>query len=220
MSKAYRSPTQKTGGGGGGATPEAQVPVSNDARLAELEDNQVDGPMGRVYQRILGVDQGGADMAFTREQLREYLDSDLQLAENEWFRGTKLDGVAEALMEQLDSDGDQRVSWGEFQAFEAQTLETVAPGTGTDSTQAEIRQSAAARFGEIDRNSDGRLSMGELQDRTRAELPRGTEHADLIAQLAARIALDAIDTDQRDQNVADRQLSSEEFTTAAGDMKR
>lgn len=176
----------------------------------------VDGPMGRVFQRVLGINQGGGDQAFTRDQLRRYLDRDLQMAENEFFRGTKLDGVADALMLQLDLDRNGQVSWTEFQAFEKTTLATVAPGAGGD--RAAVEAAAGQRFTGMDASKDGQLGMGEIQNRTRAELPKGTEHADLIAQLAARIALDAVDTDQRDKPVKDRTLSRGEWTKAAGDM--
>lgn len=201
--------------------PSTGARATGDARLSSSGGGgKVDGPMGRVFQRVLGVTEGGADQAFTRDQLRRYLERDLQLAENEWFRGQKLDGVADALMAQLDRDKDQRVSWTEFQTFEAQTLATVAPGTNGGSSQAQVEAAAATRFGQVDSSKDGKLSMGEIQTRTQAELPKGTEHADLIAQLAARIALDAVDTDQRSKPVAERTLSRDEWTTAAGQMKR
>ena len=34
--------------------------------------------------------------------------------EGEWFRGPKLDGVAESRVNELDEDGDGRVDWLEF----------------------------------------------------------------------------------------------------------
>ncbi len=178
------------------------------------ETGAVDGPMGRVYTRIAGrADAPG----FSRAQLRTYLDTTLKLAEGEFFRGAKLDGVADKLMEQLDVDRDGMVSWREFQAFEAQTLGTVAPGA-RDRASAEA--AAGKRFGELDQNRDGSLGYDELQAGTRAALPEGTNHADLIAQLAARIALDAVDTDQRGTDLKKRGLSRGEWTTAAREMVR
>lgn len=221
MSKDVKTTTAGKSSTTSGATTTAAGGTSNEAMLSQVQQaGEVSGPMGRVFQRVLGVDRGGEDQAFTRDQLRRYLDRDLQLAENEWFRGTKLDGVADALMQQLDQDGSGTVSWGEFMAFEAQTFATVAPGAGAGATDAQVQAAASQRFGQIDASRDGRLSMTEIQSRTAAELPRGTEHADLIAQLAARIALDAVDTDQRSRPVADRQLSQTEWTTAAGQMTR
>lgn len=194
-------------------TDEENSQMLSRVRQAE-ETGPVDGPMGRVFIRIAGrADAQG----FDRTQLHLYLDKTLKLADGEFFRGTKLDGVADKLMEQLDTNRDGLVSWTEFKAFEAQTLATVAPGaTNTNSA----RTSAGNRFGELDGNRDGSLNYDELQSGTRAALPRGTEHADLISQLAARIALDAVDTDQRSTEVKKRGLSRNEWTTAAGQMVR
>ncbi|RME21622.1 MAG: hypothetical protein D6798_17660 [Deltaproteobacteria bacterium] len=220
MSKQLRTPRgRSTGGRPAADAPSAAAPADSNAQLlAEVKrgDGKVDGPMGRVFQRVLGITEGGADMAFTRDQLQRYLDQDLQLAEGEWFRGKKLSGVADALMKQLDTDGDGKVSWTEFRAFEKQTLATVAPGAG--GSRAEVERAADARFGEIDENGDGRLTYDELFARTRGELPRGTDHKDLIAQLAARIALDAVDVDQRNQPVKKRALDRNEWKKGAGDM--
>ena len=156
--------------------------------------------------------------AFDRKQLHAYLDKTLQLAAGEWFRGKKLDGVADKLMEQLDTDGNKAVGWAEFEAFEAQTLTALTGKLAPGATDAQIATAAKARFGSVDASTDGQASYDELQSSTRAELPAGTEHAGLIAQLAARIALDAVDTDQRDTGIAERSLSRDEWLAAAQQM--
>ena len=74
--------------------------------------------------------------------------------------------------------------------------------------------------GRCDTSRDGNLGYDELSAGTLAELPKGTEHGDLIAQLAARIALDAVDTDQGKSPVKSRTLSKGEWTNAAGEMAR
>lgn len=194
-------------------TDEENSQMLSRVRQAE-ETGAVDGPMGRVFVRIAGrADAPG----FDRTQLHLYLDKTLKLAEGEFFRGTKLDGVADKLMEQLDVNKDGVVSWTEFKAFEAQTLSTVAPGATNATTAA---TAASTRFGELDGNKDGSLGYDELHSGTKSALPKGTDHADLIAQLAARIALDAVDTDQRSTDVKKRGLSRNEWTTAAGQMAR
>lgn len=220
MGKDRRNtPSQQAGTTGAGRGPVmAEGAEGNAAMVARMQaaqaDGAVDGPMGRVFVRIAGA----ADAAgFDKTQLLAYLDTTLKLAEGEWFRGAKLDGVADKLMEQLDADRDGVVSWTEFKAFEAQTLGTIAPGA-TD--RASAQAAAGQRFDQLDRGRDGSLAYDELAAGTKAELPRGTEHGDLIAQLAARIALDAVDTDQRDQPVKERGLSRDEWTTAAGQMVR
>ncbi len=185
---------------------------------------KVDGPIGRVFNRILGKSDsadGTATMTFDKKQLRNYLDKTINFADDEWFRGTKLDGVTDKLMETLDKDGDGRVTWGEFQAFKTQVLSQLAPGVDKNSTPEQVAASSNKRFDQFDTNrKDGSLNFEELQAGSKAELPKETEHADLIAQLGARIALDAVDTDQRDKAVKDRTLSRAEWTNAASQLAR
>lgn len=180
---------------------------------------EMSGPIARLFNRILGVDENRTDtmdMAFGKAQLREYLDSRLQLAEGEWFRGAKLDGVADKLMNVLDADSNGLVTWPEFQAFRLQILAQMAPGVNSSSTEEDIRAAAAVRFAELDaKNNNGALTFRELQKGTKSQLPKGTDHADLVAQLGARVALDAADTDQMSEDVADRELTYEEWMIAA-----
>lgn len=220
MSKDQRSTSTTAPAAGTSArtTATTQPATSNTAMLAQVGAAQaggaVDGPMGKVFVRIAG---SAAAPGFDRSQLHNYLDKTLKLADGEWFRGAKLDGVADTLMAQLDVDKDGLVSWAEFKAFEAQTLATVAPGA---KDEASARTAAGGRFDKLDSSRDGQLNYDELNAGTLAELPKGTDHADLIAQLAARIALDAVDTDQGKSPVKSRTLSKGEWTNAAGEMAR
>jgi hypothetical protein len=183
-----------------------------------MADKQVRGPLGRTFNRVLGVDAARTDtgsMAFSRGQLKSYLDQQLQLAEGEWFRGKKLDGVADALMEQMDKDKDGQVAWSEFQSFRQDILKVLAPSVQDGASPEEVAQGASQTFGQIDEDGSSSLSMGELQSNNREALPEGTDHPDLVAQLGARLAIDAVDTDQRGEKVADRRLSREEWVAAA-----
>lgn len=167
-------------------------------------------PTGGVFARI-----AGADASFGRDRLRAYLDQGLQFAEGEWFRGQKLDGATDALLAQLDADRNGRVDRGEFSAFDAQILSLMAPGAA-DAAPDRVAAAAEGRFAQIDtKPKDGRVGLAELSGAAKAALPEDTAHADLVAQLGARIALDALDTDQRDRKVADRQLSTAEWTQGA-----
>lgn len=199
----------------GGSAPVLEQARGNAAAQAAL----VSGPMGRVFNRILGQADAATNtsgMKFDKAQLQGYLDRRLQLAEGEFFRGKKLEGVADALMAQLDTDKDGRVGWAEFQVFEQQTLETMAPGLPAGASSDQVRASASGRFDALDGGQkDGKLSFGELQSGTKSALPEGTDHKDLVAQLGARIALDAVDTDQKNSAVKDRSLGRGEWTDAA-----
>lgn len=186
--------------------------------------NDVTGPIGRVFNRILGQSdnaKGTAGMAFNKAQVKTYLDKNLKFADGEWFRGKKLDGVADKLMETLDADKNGLVGWAEFQTFKAQVLQQVAPGVDGNSTPDQVNTAAGAKFDKFDKKrKDGSLNFDELQAGTKSELPKDTDHADLIAQLGARIALDAVDTDQRSSKVKDRTLSRTEWTSAAQQLAR
>ena len=184
-------------------------------RAEPAASNDVVGPIGRIFNRILGLAEnarGTAGMVCTKEQIHRYLDEELAFAEREMFRSQKLSGVADKLVEQLDTDRDGLVSWPEFQVFQAQILEMLAPGaTGSSDVEA----IAGARFASIDSEGDGVLDYGNLYDQAKADLPEGTKHSSLIAQLGARIALDAVDTNERDKGVKKRGLGLEEWTDAA-----
>ena len=183
-----------------------------------LKNRKPTGPMGRTFNRILKVREARTDtqdMAFTRAQLKEFLDNGLQLAEGEWFRGAKLDGVTDALMEQLDVAQDGLVDWEEFQEFERSVVDVIAPALGENPTAEQVEMAASGTFARADTSGDGQVTLDELQHTTQESLPAGTEHADLVAQLGARMAIDGIDEDQRDTKVARRTLSRNEWVQAA-----
>lgn len=202
----------------------ALSPADRKPEVMKKDEADVSGPIGRVFNRILGQSdnaKGTAAMAFDKDQLQRYLDGHLKLAEGEWFRGKKLEGVAAKLMETLDTDKNGLVTWGEFQAFKDQVLESLAPGVGVGAKPEDVEKAAGGRFDEMDgARGDGTLSFDELQRGTLAKLPKDTDHADLIAQLGARIALDAVDTDERSKKVKDRGLSRAEWTGAAKELAR
>ncbi|MBI2565708.1 MAG: hypothetical protein HYV63_01570 [Candidatus Schekmanbacteria bacterium] len=197
----------------------AGEPQSVSGNCATTNPGQsVNGPVGRVFNRILGAGSRGAKTAnqtFGLAELRRYLDRDLRFAEGEWFRGKKLDGAAAALLKELDKNGDGRVTWNEFQTFELRILQTLAPGVGKTSSVEQVRAAARRQFDRIDAaNRDGRLSFKELRDSAHRQLPTKVAHRELVAQLAARLALDAVDTDQRGASVANRTLSWSEWYAA------
>lgn len=174
----------------------------------------VSGPMGRVWNRMLGRPDTATDTAtlkVTLAQVRAYLER-IGLAEGEMFRGAKLDGVSEGLLGQYDTDKDGKLSWAEFRAFEAQLTVILAGGSDLGK--------AGAHHTKTDTNRDGQASLGEVQASTKAQLPKGTDHADLVAQAGARVTVDALDTDQRDKAVSQRTLSAAEWQKGAEELKK
>lgn len=204
--------TTTTSSGGTSAAPAVSQAAGNGAAQDRLK--KVSGPIGRVWNNILGqpASANTADASVDQAMVRAYLDKRLGLAEGEMFRGMKLDGVAEKLVGTLDKDGDGKITWPEFQAFEGQILSVLAPGA--DKAGADVAGLASTQHGRI-AGTDGRADLGELQGSAKAALPRGTEHADLVAQLGARVAIDAVDRDESNKPVSQRTLSREEWTSAA-----
>jgi len=189
---------------------------SNAALIADAQLDEKGGPIGRLYDRISGGSEGG----FSMDTIRDYLDDDLQLCEGEFFRGWKLDGSAESLLEQLDSDKSKSVDWSEFGAFRGPVLDAIAPGLSADATDEDVTKASLTSFAGIDgKDGDGVLTLKEIQKAARAMLPEGTENPGVVAQLGARVAMDAADTDERDKKVAKRSLSQQEWTQAALEMQ-
>jgi hypothetical protein len=191
---------------------------------ADAPAARVSGPMGRIFNRILEVEESREDtahMKFDETQLRTYLDTRLKLCEEEWFRDIKVDGAAEKLMASLDKNRDGFVDWAEFQGFQEQVLENLAPGTNRDSTPEEIKRAALAQYATLNsekKDSPNSIGFDELQRGVSKQLPEGIGHKDIVGQLAARIALVAVDKDGGNKAVADRTLSESEWTTAALDI--
>lgn len=184
------------------------------ARPASPGPEGVTGPMGRVWNRILGRPDSATDtagMTVNLPQIRAYL-TRIGLADGEWFREKKLDGVSEGLLAQYDVNKDGRLTWPEFQAFQAQLTAIIAGGTDLDQ--------AGAQHGRTDTSRDGQASLAEVQATTKAQLPKDTAHADLVAQLGARVTLDALDTDQGNKPVAQRTLSAGEWAAGAEELKK
>jgi len=177
------------------------------------------GPVARLFQRISNTEDPALDdVSIDRDQLRDYLEDDLQFAQGEWFRGRKLDGAVESLMEQLDLNGDGRVSWAEFQAITDQLATVLVPGSVAKLTGAETIQAATEYYDSIPGTSDGSISFDELKQVAQDSLPEFTDHRGLVAQLIARLAIDTIDSNQQGLDVEDRTISREEWVQAVTEI--
>ncbi len=203
---------------GAGTTPAVSQAGGNGAAQDRMK--KVSGPIGRVWNHILGQPEGStatAESAADQAMVRAYLDKRLGLAEGEMFRGMKLDGVAEKLVSTLDKDSDGKITWPEFQAFEVQILAVLAPGA--EKAGANVGGLATAQHEKI-AGADGKAGLSELQGAAKSALPQGTDHADLVAQLGARVAIDAVDRDESTTPIGQRTLSKEEWTGAASEVAK
>ena len=186
----------------GNAAIQEQVQAPTDTGLA------VHGPLGRMWNHILGKPEGTqtTTATVTRSEVRAYLDR-IGLADGEFFRGKKLDGVADSLLQKYDLDHDARLTWTEFLGFGKELAGMLVGPAGPEAEQKTT-----------DTSKDGQASMEEIRTRTAARLPAKTQHKDLVAQLGARALLDAADTNEQEKPVAQRTLSTGEWTTAAKEL--
>ena len=214
--RSLRNPQQSGSVESQEASTSSTQPVLGNALVQSLitdEQGPQEDPIARLFQRIAPESDSAS---FGSSHLKEYLDDDLQFAEGEWFRGTKLNGATEGLMEQLDGDKNGSVASAEFEGFRDTVMEAVVPGLAPDASNEQVTEAAQLLFAKLDgAQGDGKLTLAEIQAMAKAMLPEDTSNKDLVAQLGARVAIDAVDTDQTDEDVADRTLSSDEWITAA-----
>jgi hypothetical protein len=118
-------------------------------------------------------------------------------------------------MSELDQDQDGLVNWEEFQGS-VERLKTTLGITSDTATAEEVAVSSGAVFDQLEAGSSA--DMDEVQTHVASALPPSTEHLSLVAQFAARMAIDLADTDQRSQPVADRSITRDEWVAAALDL--
>ena len=100
--------------------------------------------------------------------------------------------ASEAFIDNLDKNNSERVSWNEFK------------GVAKDLMPSEIKnvegridpQLADAAFTELDANKDGAVSKSELTEATYKQLPENQSYRSRIAEVAAKLGMDALDTDR------------------------
>ena len=181
---------------------------------------KVEGALGRAFNRIAGVsesNQDAAGLSFNVVELRTYLDTQLKLADGEWFRNAKLSGVADKIMETLDSDKNGEVTWAEFQAMVDNLQGQLIDGLGSNASSADIQNRANDLFGQVSGGADA-VDFETLQSSTKAQLPADMDHRDLVAQLAALMVIDIVDLDEADKAVRDRTITSGEWMGAVNDV--
>jgi len=177
--------------------------------------DQVAGLTGRTFNRILGAADGDtttAGQTFGKDELKRYIEEQLEFAKGEWFSGSKVSGAADGILAELDHDGDGRVSWEEFQTFRGRMLATIAPGLSEGASAADIQRRAMDVFASLQSDE---MDFQRVEEHTRDQLPEDKDHRDLIAQLGALLLLDAADLDEQSVSTRDRALSEAEWLNAA-----
>jgi hypothetical protein len=210
--------TSTTTTGPAGSSPEQIDPEMGNAAMCE--ELKVEGALGRAFNRIAGASESNKDpngLAFTNADLEQYLDSHLRFAEGEWFRSAKVGGVADKIMEVLDTDKNGEVSWVEFQSMVDSLRGQLIDGLGASASSAEIQGRANELYGEMANGGDA-VGFETIEAGAKAQLPEDMEHKDLVAQLAALMVIDIVDLDESDKAVRDRTLTSGEWMGAVGDV--
>ncbi len=114
--------------------------------------------------------------------------------------------VANKFIEQLDTSGDEKVTLAEFKAIANQIL----PPTLFDEQGHVQPELVDETFQTLDANKDGRITVAELEAGLLAQLPEDTDHKTIIAEVGAKMGVDALDLDR------DGGIQRGEMDTAAG----
>ena len=119
--------------------------------------------------------------------------------------GVVHDKAKDGFMDKLDTDQSGGVTWGEFKGVAADLL----PASIKDDAGRIDAARVDETFRSFDANSDGGISEKELKDGTHARLPEGTSFRGTLAEVAAKLGMDALDAD------SDGRVSRQEFENAS-----
>jgi hypothetical protein len=183
---------------------------------AALDLMKVQGNLGRVFNRIVGVSENNTDAAglvFSRDDLKKYIEYQLKFADGEWFSGMKVSGATDEIMALLDADRDGYVDWFEFQTMIGELKRTLLDDIGPNARTEEIQAEANHLFSEISGGS-GSIGFDQLEWETHERLPEETENRHLVAQLIALLIIDIVDVDEANKAVRDRSVSEDEWKGA------
>lgn len=100
--------------------------------------------------------------------------------------------AADKFIEQLDTNGDKRVTWAEFQAVAQQVL----PATIFDE-QGNVRPDLVEQvYAELDANRSGGVNLDELKAGAGKQVPADMTLRGTVIEIAAKLGLDALDTNR------------------------
>ena len=108
------------------------------------------------------------------------------------FLGVIHSTAADKFIEKLDTNGDKRVTWAEFQGVAQQVL----PATIFDA-EGNVRPELVDQvYAELDKNKDAGVTLGELKTAAGKQVPADTTLRDTVIDIAAKLGLDALDTNR------------------------
>jgi Ca2+-binding EF-hand superfamily protein len=121
------------------------------------------------------------------------------------FLGMVHSKVSDEFLEKLDANGDERVTMDEFGAVAQQLL----PSDLFDEAGNVQGDKLEGFLNRLDVDGSAGIDSAEMYQGTLEGLPEGTAHAKTIADVARKLAIDALDTD------ASGEINLEELQNAA-----
>ena len=120
--------------------------------------------------------------------------------------------VAKAFMDKFDSNKDNSVSWKEFQSNATALIPKEAFDRNGQIDSGKVKDQVGDVVDDIDKNNDGKLSKGEMEDYGEAALKEaGESFAGTKAGIGVKVATHLLDAD------GDKALSKEEVLTTVED---
>ena len=162
------------------------------------------GNKPQTFDRLFDRMDRNQDEAISKGEVKSHLkDAGVKAG----LFGIVHDKASSAFIDNLDTSKDGKVTWDEFSGV----AKDVMPGDVQDAQGRIDPQLADAAFTELDANKDGAVSARELERGTLNRLPEDTSFRSTIAEVAAKLGMDALDTDRNggieraeyDQAVAD-----------------
>ena len=168
-----------------------------------LMTNPID-PRAKTFERLFERMDRNEDGAISRKEVGKHLKA-AQVPGG--LFGVVHNKTKDSFMDKLDSDQSGGVTWGEFKGVAADIL----PASIKNETGRIDASLADSTFGDFDRNKDGGISESELKRGTYELLPEDTSFRGTMAEVAAKLGIDALDAD------GDGAVTRDEFDDAVHD---
>ena len=147
------------------------------------------GNKPQTFDRLFDRMDGNSDGEVSKKEVKKHL-KDTKVPKGMF--GVIHSKASDGFIDNLDKDGSGSVNWNEFK------------GVAKDMLPADIKDVdgridpalADQTFSDLDANKDGAVSGKELETGTYDRLPEGQAFRGTLAEVAAKLGMDALDTDR------------------------